>query len=288
MESLVLTGLLVGVALLFLLVLVVFGRAFFWGEHDLAQQAGSEATWRPPFLRGRELREWAAQATENTVREHLRQGPEKASLARMTQAVASGAVQAMLPQARQRELEQVVPCPAEGQGIIGVTPPEALAIAAQIRKCQSRSEQEQIHDLAVANEWKLHSWPGCEGGLAPLACPLQGSDRVCCVYSMRPLQCRPLLARAIARHGNDPAASAGHNAPHDSGENGNDHERTVGEGIEMGLSRGLRSARLDGNLYELNSALGVCLATPDAAARWAAGEDIFAGCTRLPLPEERP
>jgi hypothetical protein len=47
-----------------------------------------------------------------------------------------------------------------------------------------------------------------------------------------------------------------------------------------GLRDGLRQAGLDGGLYELNDALAVVLATPQAASRWSHGESIFANCAK--------
>lgn len=53
------------------------------------------------------------------------------------------------------------------------------------------------------------------------------------------------------------------------------HEQTVAQGIEMGMTRALKSAGLDSSLYEFNSALATALETPDAAERWARGERVF-------------
>ena len=53
------------------------------------------------------------------------------------------------------------------------------------------------------------------------------------------------------------------------------HEQIVAQGIELGLRRALKSSGLDANIYELNSALATALETPDAAERWAKGEELF-------------
>jgi hypothetical protein len=45
--------------------------------------------------------------------------------------------------------------------------------------------------------------------------------------------------------------------------------------MEIGVTRALKSAGLDANIYELNSALAAALETPDAAERWARGEQVF-------------
>jgi hypothetical protein len=58
------------------------------------------------------------------------------------------------------------------------------------------------------------------------------------------------------------------------------HIQTIAEGVEEGLIHELASEGLDAKVYELNSALVTALETPDAARRWAQGEDVFAGCKR--------
>ncbi len=59
------------------------------------------------------------------------------------------------------------------------------------------------------------------------------------------------------------------------------HAYRVGQGVRSGLSSGLEAAGLDGNHYELNSVLGMVLDTPDAAKRWACGEDVFGDCRKV-------
>jgi hypothetical protein len=49
-------------------------------------------------------------------------------------------------------------------------------------------------------------------------------------------------------------------------------------GVSGGLQRTLVAAGLDGNLYELSSAVLCALETPRAVARFLQGEDLFANC----------
>ena len=49
-------------------------------------------------------------------------------------------------------------------------------------------------------------------------------------------------------------------------------------GEQAGLCVGVGQSGLDGNTYELHSALLRAFDTPDAEERWARGEDVFAGC----------
>jgi hypothetical protein len=187
--------------------------------------------------------------------------------------VEEGAVRAMLPLAHQAELERVVPCPATGQGTIGLTAPEVLAIADYVRKHLTRAEQERIRKVAAENSETIRARPANDAGLPPLPCPLQGPDNVCLAYAARPLYCRPLHARSVAGgmgtrsvHVADSSAES---------PDGNQHERSITQGVELGLTRALQSAGLDAGVYELNSALAKALATPDAATRWANGERLF-------------
>lgn len=53
---------------------------------------------------------------------------------------------------------------------------------------------------------------------------------------------------------------------------------TAGAGAQAGLCVGSARSGLDGQNYELHSALLRTLDTTDADERWARGEDAFAGC----------
>jgi hypothetical protein len=182
------------------------------------------------------------------------------------------AMQAMLPLASPEERARVVACPKTGQGLVGVSAPEALAIAAYIRKHLSRAEQQRIYETAVRNATRIASSAKSDEALSPLPCALQGKDHVCCVYASRPLRCRPLHAIAIAKE------SAGADAPSAAAEpqaTPASYEATVVQGMEMGVARALKAAGLEANVYELNSAVAAALGTSDAAERWARGESVF-------------
>ncbi len=97
-------------------------------------------------------------------------------------------------------------------------------------------------------------------------------------YYEKTVRCRPLHAISIAKDlvsESVPLAGSQAGVP-----NEDRHEKTVAEGIEIGLIQALKSAGLDSNIYELNSALAKALETPDAADRWARGEKVF----QTPLP----
>ena len=177
-----LTVLLIGagafVLLAVLIAAAIFIRAAFWGEQDMAAEADAALTWRPSFLRGEALREWAATTAEQRAGRHLSGKRTGETATEIVNEIEEGAGHAMLPLARTAELERIVACPATGQGLVGVTAIEALAIATQIRKTHSRAEQKRIHDLAVENSRKIRS-PSREINPPPVPCPLQGRDQVC-------------------------------------------------------------------------------------------------------------
>jgi Fe-S-cluster containining protein len=279
MLPVVLLGLIVSILVLSLIVALIFLRAAFWGEQDMGEDAKAVLTWRPPFMRGTALRNWAATTIEQLAKNRLAGKRTDKSALQLAAELEEGAVQAMLPLAHQAELERIVACPETGQGMIGVTALEALAIAAHLRNNRSRAEQKRIHDLAVENSNKIAS--RARGELLPLPCPLQGRDQVCCVYAVRPLRCRPLHAISVAKSmGSRRVEVSGAQAETADGYR---HEWTVERGIEIGLARALKSAGLDGNVYELNSALALALERPEAAECWLKGENVFAGCH---CPEE--
>jgi Fe-S-cluster containining protein len=256
-----------------LLLAVCFAIVMLLPASFLGAPAKAVLTWLPPFLRGEALRNWAATTAERLAKERLTGKRTGGTAARLAAEVEEGAMHAMLPTAGPSELERIMACPETGQGMVGVTAPEALAIAAYLRKNRSRAEQLRIHELAVENAKKIAVRARGEGDVPPLPCPLHGQDHVCCVYGTRPLRCRPLHAISIAKDmgsNSVPPAGSQAEAPDENG-----HEQTVAQGIEIGLTRALKSAGLDANIYELNSALATALETPDAAERWANGENVF-------------
>jgi Fe-S-cluster containining protein len=247
-----------------------------WGEQDMAKRAKAVLTWRPPFLRGAALRNWAASTAKQVASDRLAGKRSAETPVQLAEELEAAAEHAMLPLARSAELERVVPCPESGQGIVGVTAPEALSIAAYLRKNSSRAEQKQIYELAVANSKKLALSTQRSSNPAAVRCPLLGEDHVCCVYAARPLRCRPLHAMSVAQSMGSRAAEFADMASEPPDQEG--HERTVQHGIEIGLTSALATAGLDANVYELNSALAVALAAPDTAERWANGENVFERC----------
>src|SRR5262245_24905467 len=249
------------------------------GEQIMAERQEAAGRWRPPFLRGADLFGWAKETAARLVSIRLAKKQTAGTPARLAAEIQQGATRAMLPLAAEADIEHRVPCPDEGQGMIGVTVPEVLEIADYIRQTATRAERTRIHAVAVENARKMGEFGDTQISGAEKPCPLQGDDRFCCVYSARPLHCRPLHAGVIARRlGLQAGAGADQNSTWAS------HQETVERGALEGLTEGLQAAGLDANLYELNSALVIALETPDADQRWMRGEDVFASCSRCSAP----
>jgi len=216
---------------------------------------------------------WAKETAERMVGIRLVEEQKTGSLVKLAAEIQEGATRAMLPLAAEADIERQVPCPEEGQGMVGVTVPEVIEIADYIRRTATRAERKRIHDLAVDNARKITDLDHTQISEAETPCPLKGDDRVCRTYSARPLRCRPLHAAVIARQfGLQAGTGADPTSPWAS------HEKTVEQGAEQGLTQGLQAAGLDANVYELNSALVIALDTPDAAQRSMRGENVFGAC----------
>jgi Fe-S-cluster containining protein len=256
-----------------LLMLACFAVVKLLPASFLGERAKAVLSWLPPFVGGDALRAWVAKNAEELTEKRLAGKRHAETADRLAAEIEEGAMHAMLPLAGLGDLERIVACPESGQGMVGVTAPEALTIAAYLRKNCSPAERQRIFEMAAENAKKIASRTPGDCPAPPLPCPLQGAGHVCCVYASRPLRCRILHAMDIAKdlgsHG-EPAAGLRAGMTAESG-----HEQTVAEGIEIGVTRALKSAGVDAKVYELNGALATALAEPDAATRWAKGEAVF-------------
>jgi Fe-S-cluster containining protein len=152
---------------------------------------------------------------------------------------------------------------------VGTAAPEVLRIADHLRQTlapeEMRAAQARIHERA---EQRRALRPD-RRSRARLPCALLVENR-CTAYAVRPLTCRGFNsydARQCERSletGN--SAGVPSYAP----------QRRLCTFVLDGLRAGLEESRLDGELLELTAALDIALTTPDAAARWLAGEAVFA------------
>lgn len=157
---------------------------------------------------------------------------------------------------------------------VDMTPPEAFAIAAYLQKTLTPAAGDAAHTRIAAQADRISRLSYEEHAQARIPCALLVDGR-CSVYPCRPFACRAWNSTSAARcetiftHGNPvtmlpPLDMRTYEAVWD---------------VARGVTDSLQQGRLDRKSYELHSILQRLLATPEAAQRWAQGEDVFAGCT---------
>ena len=248
---------------------VVALQEAFRGEQQLGMEI--QESWRPPFVHGEALRQWAANQAEAATRVELARNQPSDVAARLATVLEQPPIARCCRWPDPRSSNESFLVQVRGQGLIWVTMPEAINIAANLRRLKSERELKRIQAIARANADRIASQNRGNQD-SPPPCPLQGSSHICCVYSARPLDCRPLHAVAVAGEMGSRSVHA-----HEAREHRNpdaSHEQTVAQGMGIGFARALKSAGLDDGVYELNSALATLLAMSDTADRWARGETI--------------
>jgi uncharacterized protein len=155
---------------------------------------------------------------------------------------------------------------------VGVSPPEALAMADRLTSSQDERDRKRIERLTqVAQEVKGFDLAGW--GRRNIACPLLEAN-LCSLYSIRPISCRGCAttdAEKCAGFAGDPTELVPHLAPHLLG----------GQAMLAGLEEGLRDVGLYGGPIEMISAVTLALTDETAGPRWLKGEDVFGHLTEL-------
>jgi len=271
MLAIVFIGLLISLLVVFAFVAYAFLEAAFIRPRCDLEFVKRFRQWQPPFLRGDDLFAWAVTtAKAATTRLVANRTPDVAK--QLAADIYEGATLA-IAQSPSALSQRKPSCPSCRQQMIGVTPPEALALAEAVRKTKPKSEANRIRDRAAHNATKVIDLNHEQYERSRVLCPLLASDGSCAAFDVRPLHCRG-WCRFCGSEENDSLSSPGDAVLWD------EHARTVGRGAEEGLSQALESSGLDGKIYELNSALVAALDTPTAAEQWASGTLIFAGCKR--------
>ncbi len=155
-----------------------------------------------------------------------------------------------------------------GQGTLGVTPPEALLIAAELQARYPLPEIEAIRERMRSNVDRLSRAAPAGVVEQDLVCPLLRPDGYCAAAGSRPIVC-------LARNG---GRCAGCGVA----------ELIDAQNVQAGISAGLKASALDGEVYELNSALLAALDGTKPAADWLQGTPVFAKCQRYrtqPAPQ---
>ena len=159
---------------------------------------------------------------------------------------------------------------------VSVTAPEAVLVAEYLRQSLSADE------LAVVTA-RVTTLEALTRGMTPQErielrrpCALLVDDR-CSVYAARPIMCRgwnsvdaTQCEGAIVQA--ESVLSVEHNAL----------IRQAAAGVERGLLAATGEAGLAAQPLELTAALRIALETPDAAERWASGEDLFHAAAEPP------
>jgi Fe-S-cluster containining protein len=155
-----------------------------------------------------------------------------------------------------------------------VTPLEALLVAEHLHEHVSAPRLVNIRARLRANAARRAAMTAEERSSTRLRCGLLSDEGLCQAYAARPLVCAGVFS--LSRDACESAASnpelAAQKVPLDR------PAKAWTMGVSGGLQRALVDAGLDGNLYELNSVVLCAVETPDVAARWLRGEDVFADC----------
>ena len=223
-----------------------------------------------PLLSGEALLRWAREQAEQLVA-RFNAAPINAvapvALARQIEDLTTRVIEESLPESKTHWADR---CGQRRQDPIFVTPPEALAIAAQLRQRMSGGALARLRRSASASAARLSANGSSARGSEMPVCPLLAPNGCCLTFSARPIQCRGqclhLAAETMTREDGEPTVR--------------EFVATLRRGITTGLASGLEAGGRDGQCYELNAAIARALETPDAAARWSRGEAIFAACSR--------
>jgi len=155
---------------------------------------------------------------------------------------------------------------------VDVTPLEALVLAESIRESFSPDEQTELRQRLRKNTLRARRELARAGHAPRLKCAMLDQRGQCRAYAARPLVCAGIFSLSRKACLNAPPGGGAASIPLDR------PAKVFAMGTSGALQRTLVGAGLDGNLYELNSALLRALTLPDAFEKWLSREDVFAGC----------
>ena len=158
---------------------------------------------------------------------------------------------------------------------VRVSGPEAIGIADALREAYPDAWLAQIRQVVAQRVERIEGLPTIRAYLeARLPCAFLAQDGGCSIYDWRPIVCRGYhsLDRAACQEKYVDLAQPA--PPIDS------YAHMAANAVLHGVAIAVEAAGKDGRLYEMHGAVLRAIDTPDAAARWARGEDVFAGCRR--------
>jgi hypothetical protein len=156
---------------------------------------------------------------------------------------------------------------------VEIRAPEAIYIALRLREERSSAELEALIERLrprVAEPW---GWSCDERWLKRRMCVFLQDDWRCGIYACRPLNCRGWTS-----HAREDCASEREVRPHR-------FVQLAAHAVGNGLTRATAAMESESKAYEFEAAILRALETPDAAERWACGEQILTGCDQISMSD---
>ncbi len=156
---------------------------------------------------------------------------------------------------------------------VRISPPEAIAIADILRDAYPADWLATLRAIIVQRVALIERLGTVRAYLeAAVPCAFLAPDGGCAVYECRPIVCRGYhsLSRSACQEKYADLKSPA--PPIDS------YAHMAANAVQHGVQAAVTASGRDGRFYELHGAVLRALDTPDAAVRWARGEDVFAGC----------
>ena len=151
--------------------------------------------------------------------------------------------------------------------------PEAFAIAGYLQDHLSPDQMRQVGEGLEENAGLASSMARDVYIARLIPCALRTADGHCRAHPVRPIACAGFLSTSRAR-----CEDEFNRVPDREPLPTDRYAMLAGLSVSNGLTDACRDAGLDGNFYELHHALRRVMATPNAADRWARGENVFDGC----------
>lgn len=252
--------------------LVLFGMfvlAFLEVAFDRQGSVPSEsATWQPPTANGDRLLAWAASNARWSTEKQLTRSRGRCAVHSLMASVYRG-LECALNFSRNSFSQREPRCPSCRNRRIGVTVPELLVIAESV--CRTKSAK-QIRSIRERAEQNLQGIGQPDGQASTrTVCPLFGGCGTCEVFNARPIHCRSWCPTSDSQSDRSEFIEC-------DGVLLDSYRRTVGRGVQKGVSDGVEAVGLDSRVYELNSGLLAALDNPSAADQWLHGDSVFASC----------
>ena len=228
-----------------------------------------------PRLTAGKLMDAAAERARQAAAPYLRRDGLSARLVELAEAARSLALRLMRQSPLAAQHECRAGCDFCCHTAVTVVAPEAFAIAGYLQDHLSPDQMRQVGERLEENAGLASSMARDVYIARLIPCALRTADGNCLAHPVRPIACAGFCSTSRAKCeaefnrvlGRDPVPT-------------DEFTMLAGLGVSNGLLDAFQRAGLDGHFYELHHALRRILDTPDPAAKWAAGQDLFQGCLR--------